>query len=356
MHTRARLARMAFIASAAALGSALPCMAQANDNCDAPEAISGFGTFPTSNVNATTDGLASATCLFFSSDQIWADVWMCWTAQSTGLVNIETCGTTFDTRLAVYSGCGCPDGSNILACNDDACALQSRVTFAATAGQSYMIRVGSYDADGVNPVTGAITLTVGSGALGEIVNPANGHTYVAFAAGGWNSAEAIAQTLGTHLVTIDSEDENEWIRQNFGNLLGVDRRIWIGFSDTASEGTFAWADGSPVAYTNWNPGEPNNSGGVEDWAEFLGSNGRWNDMNEAGGSFAHIGLVELGATPGGCPADFNGDLLVSGADLGQLLSAWGTVGISIEDLNNDGIVSGADLGELLAAWGPCKQP
>ncbi|MBL9141186.1 MAG: hypothetical protein JNK53_04910, partial [Phycisphaerae bacterium] len=175
------------------------------------------------------------------------------------------------------------------------------------------------------------------------------------ATGGWNAAEATAQLLGTHLVTIDSAEENEWIRLNFGNLLGVDRRIWIGFNDVAVEGTFQWADGSPVNYTNWNPGEPNNSGGVEDWAEFLGSNGRWNDINEPGGSFAHIGLVESGsAPPPSCPADFNNDLVVSGADLGQLLSMWGTLGTSPEDLNNDGIVSGADLGALLSVWGPCQ--
>ncbi len=343
------------LATAVTLCAASFCHAQANDSCASPTAIAGLGVFATSTVGATTDGAATPVCLFFGSDQIFADVWMCWTAQASGLVNFETCGTTFDTKLAVYSGCGCPDGGNLIACNDDACSLQSRVTLAVTAGESYMIRVGAYDADGVNPPTGGVTLTVASGALGEFVNPANGHTYIAYATSGWNAAQATAQLLGTNLVTIDDEAENEWIRTTFGNLNGIDRRIWIGFTDTATEGTFQWADGSPVTYTNWNPGEPNNSGGVEDWAEFLGSNGRWNDISETGGSFAHIAVVELdGSAPGSCPADFNNDLVVSGADLGQLLSAWGALGDTEEDLNNDGIVSGADLGELLSQWGLCK--
>lgn len=343
------------LVASAAFGSASLCLAQANDSCSSPDTFAGFGTHLTSTVGATTDGAGSPVCLIFNSDQIHADVWVRWTAQATGLVSFETCGSGFDTRLAVYSGSVCPGESSMIACNDDACTLQSRVTIAANAGQSYMVRIGSYDLDGISPPTGAVTLTVANGALGEIVNPANGHTYVAFTSAGWNSAAAIAQMLGTHLVTIDNAEENEWVRLNFGNLNGVDRRIWIGLTDTAVEGTFAWADGSPVNYTNWNPGEPNNSGGAEDWAELLGSNGRWNDINEAGGSFPRIGLVELnGGGPFGCPADITNDGVVGGADLGQMLSNWGTNGPGGEDLNGDGIVGGADLGALLSAWGPCE--
>jgi hypothetical protein len=55
----------------------------------------------------------------------------------------------------------------------------------------------------------------------------------------------------------------------------------------------------------------------------------------------------------GCRADFNGDGFVDGADLGLLLSGWGT-GDPCYDLNNDGTVNGGDLGLLLAAWGPCS--
>jgi len=43
---------------------------------------------------------------------------------------------------------------------------------------------------------------------------------------------------------------------------------------------------------------------------------------------------------------------VDGADLGSLLSAWGSNSPNA-DLNNDGVVDGADLGSLLSAWGPC---
>jgi len=54
-----------------------------------------------------------------------------------------------------------------------------------------------------------------------------------------------------------------------------------------------------------------------------------------------------------CPADLNGDGVVDGADLGELLSAWGSSNPDA-DLNGDGVVDGADLGILLGAWGACK--
>jgi hypothetical protein len=44
---------------------------------------------------------------------------------------------------------------------------------------------------------------------------------------------------------------------------------------------------------------------------------------------------------------------VDGADLGQLLAAWGTCSGCAFDLNGDGSVDGADLGEMLAGWGAC---
>ena len=51
-----------------------------------------------------------------------------------------------------------------------------------------------------------------------------------------------------------------------------------------------------------------------------------------------------------CPADINHDHVVTGADLGALLFAWGTADA---DITGDGIVNGSDLGALLNAWGAC---
>jgi hypothetical protein len=51
-----------------------------------------------------------------------------------------------------------------------------------------------------------------------------------------------------------------------------------------------------------------------------------------------------------CPADFDGDGSIGGADLAQLLNAWGT---GKRDLDGDGTTGGADLAALLNSWGAC---
>src|SRR6185295_6959664 len=95
----------------------------ANDACSAPAAISGTTTVSFDTTGATTDGPMEASCLFFGSNQIFNDVWYCWTAAATGAIRITTCSlTTLDTKIAVYAGCGCPDGSvGPIACVDDSC-------------------------------------------------------------------------------------------------------------------------------------------------------------------------------------------------------------------------------------------
>ena len=63
-------------------------------------------------------------------------------------------------------------------------------------------------------------------------------------------------------------------------------------------------------------------------------------------------IARIRVEPGvACPADLNGDGTVDSADLGALLSGWGT---SSPDLDGNGTVDSADLGTLLSAWGQCN--
>lgn len=132
-----------------------------NDNCDGAIAITGTGQFPFDNSDATTDGPAHPTCGTLGGDeQISRDVWFCWTSTCNSQVLARTCGTTqVDTKIAVYQGCGCPQGdSSLLDCDDDRCApLQSLGAFHAVAGQQYMIRLGSYP--GEDGGTGQLTIS-----------------------------------------------------------------------------------------------------------------------------------------------------------------------------------------------------
>lgn len=55
-----------------------------------------------------------------------------------------------------------------------------------------------------------------------------------------------------------------------------------------------------------------------------------------------------------CPADFNNDRQVNGADLAMLLASWGaTDPDSRIDLDHNGVIDGADLAVFLGAWGSC---
>jgi gliding motility-associated-like protein len=100
-----------------------------------------------------------------------------------------------------------------------------------------------------------------------------------------NAAQSTAQSVGTNLVSIESQAENDAI---VAALLaaGVPSSavVWIGgrFTTAAHGPTdFSWYDGSPVTFTNWNSGEPNNSsGGVgnEDCINLQLNNGFWNDL------------------------------------------------------------------------------
>lgn len=336
-----------------ALAASAVALPPANDACTSAEPIADLGSFAFSTVDATTDGPINAPCNFFGQAQVWKDVWFCWTPSASGLVAFATCGgATWDTKLAVYAGCDCAaTGTSILACSDDTCGTQSRVTIAATAGQQYLVRLGGYGASEAGAASGSGTLMVTNGALFEVTRPETGKRYVAYSATTWAAAEATAVQLGGHLVSIDDAAENEWVRANVANFGGVDRRLWIGFNDVQVEGQFVWTDGTPTGYTNWNQGEPNNSGGVEDFTELLGSNGKWNDQ-DADGNGQQIGVVELGDAAPACPSDLDRDGAVGGSDLGILLTAWGTTN-SAADLDGDGFVGGADLGIMLVAWGLC---
>ena len=64
------------------------------------------------------------------------------------------------------------------------------------------------------------------------------------------------------------------------------------------------------------------------------------------------GTVSIAWPVSACPADFDGDGDVDGADIGIMLLEWGP-GASPADLDGDGDVDGADIGIMLLDWGPC---
>lgn len=115
----------------------------------------------------------------------------------------------------------------------------------------------------------------------------------------WQQAQAEAESLGGNLVTINTAQEENWLKQTFSETQG----FWIGLSDAETEGSFEWASGESVAYTNWAPNEPNDGGFGQDyvWMNYSGSR-QWDDN---GGTATFFGIVEIGDYNG--PVNGQGD-------------------------------------------------
>ncbi|HCO93681.1 MAG TPA: hypothetical protein DIU00_06990 [Phycisphaerales bacterium] len=152
------------------------------DDCDKAKAVGDVTELAFDTDDATFDG--PGFCMTSPN------IWYCYTATCTGDVTVSLAGSSFDTMLAVYDGCECyPASDDLIGCNDDAGAgYQSEITFAANAGNQYLIEVGGYGSE-----TGAGLLTIscegvvvqGKTDLGDASDSSNhisGRTIAAYAA------------------------------------------------------------------------------------------------------------------------------------------------------------------------------
>lgn len=111
------------------------------------------------------------------------------------------------------------------------------------------------------------------------------------------------------------------------------RRFHVGFS--------ALKDGTPVF----------------GWLQIDGSG--WDGLSITSWAYDDSGSpIIVGALPPEpCTGDLNDDGLIDSADLGLLLTAWGSCGKAgpgcFADLDTDGVVNAADIGSLLVEWGSC---
>jgi hypothetical protein len=93
------------------------------------------------------------------------------TATATDTYTFSTCtGTGFDTRIAVMNDCDPING--VLACNDDACALQSSTSTALVKGQTVTVVVGGFAAAGGGVGNLSIAAAGSGGGGGGVCDPA----------------------------------------------------------------------------------------------------------------------------------------------------------------------------------------
>ena len=92
----------------------------------------------------------------------------------------------------------------------------------------------------------------------------------------WNAAKSACEALGSKLVVINSQAEQQAITSK---IPSDSQRTWIGlYRNPKDKSRWLWVDGSPVNYTNWYTGEPN--GLHEECGEIYPKvhGWKWNDL------------------------------------------------------------------------------
>jgi len=337
----------------------------ANDDCANATAVPS-GTTPFSNLNATTDGPDEpAACDFFGYTHIESDVWFRYTAPCSGTVTVSLCGSSYDTKLAIY-GTNCPAGPGaVIVCNDDFCPIQSEVSFAASGGQQYLIRIGGFEgAQG----TGNMTIEPPCGPPG----PENDLCDDALA----TSDGAVP--FSTINATTDGPAHTACTEASADTQVGSD--IWYDYTATCTgtltvttceqlggsadyDSKLAVYDGCscPVGDANilgCNDDDTiNPCGGVPTFQSTLAvpvAAGQCYKIRIGGFKGAHGTGTFIVSGDCECPTDVNGDGTTNVLDLIDLLLCFGLPAVPecvAEDINGDGTVNVLDLIDLLLAFG-----
>jgi serine/threonine protein kinase/formylglycine-generating enzyme required for sulfatase activity len=112
----------------------------------------------------------------------------------------------------------------------------------------------------------AVTLTPPVPAkAGEVVTFA-GHRYQ-FVPGNvsWTVAKAKAESMGGHLATVTSKEENTWLQKTFDAFMATEpnKNCWLGGYAEDKNKPWQWITGEPFEFQDWHFSEPNYDYGPE---------------------------------------------------------------------------------------------
>ncbi|MFN5294402.1 MAG: hypothetical protein ACK5BL_02645 [Flavobacteriales bacterium] len=138
-----------------ALWSTMSAQIVEGQSCSAPISLECGLVYSSSTTGVPNDNASSGANLCGGVGAA-GQIWYSYTATESGLLTVSTCGSAFDTRIHVFTGsCGQLD---CYAQNDDACSMQSLVTFEVIQGETYLVRMG-----GFGSLAGAFFMTVSCG-------------------------------------------------------------------------------------------------------------------------------------------------------------------------------------------------
>jgi hypothetical protein len=131
------------LSNAVAFVQTIPLAPPPNDLCAGAIALADGVAFAQNTTTATSAGDPAPDC----AKVFGKGVWFTYTAPASGEVIASTCGSSFDTVLAVYSG-GCGALVPVI-CGDDngpnCSGFNASVRFAASAGTTYHLLAGGYN-------------------------------------------------------------------------------------------------------------------------------------------------------------------------------------------------------------------
>ncbi len=303
-------------------------VAPANDLCaNAATASLGVNAFD----NRCANGEAANGC-----GSGLASVFYSFTSPVTATLNVSTCGlASFDTVLSVYASCA---ATTSLACNDDACAPASRLSFNAVAGATYIIRVHGF---GGSQGTGSFRIGPDND---ECENP-------------------LVITNGSNTVTINGATQSG---ANIGCLIPF-ADVWMSYTATCTGNITVNTCGAGTNFDTvlsaYNglacPVTPIRQQGCND--DFCGARSSITFPTMAGRPYL-IRLSNFATTPAGtanvtvscalaCPCNFNGDGFINSQDFFDFIACFfgGPCPAGQDaDYNNDGFINSQDFFDFTA--------
>jgi hypothetical protein len=197
-----------------------------------------------------------------------------------------------------------------------------------------------------------------------IHNPSNNHLYKRIDdTMSWHQAKAHCESLGGYLVTITSDQEQDFV---FDNLVSDSpQNCWLGATDEEDEGNWRWSNSEKWDYINWDLNEPNNCLGIEHYPALVALNGSWHDkmsLNKGSGScdcpveFQPMSTICEWGEILTIPCDFDGDGAVTYDDYYDVFQPaygkhkWDPGFVSECDMNQDDIIDMLDYAEWYSCY------
>ena len=94
----------------------------------------------------------------------------------------------------------------------------------------------------------------------------------------WEAASKACKKLKGNLALANSNEENAFLVELAAQHHAS--AVWLGSTDRKREDEWIAYDGTPLTFTNWEPGQPNNAHDVEHWAVLIIRSKRWWDYPE----------------------------------------------------------------------------